>query len=127
MISDRTLVLGIGCKKNTSPSLLHAAVLNALQLKKISPDEIKSLVTIDLKCAEPALLALAEFLKIPLKGFSAAELAAVVVPNPSVMPLKQVGTSSVAEAAALLESSGGDLILSKTKLERTVTIAVARK
>ena len=47
--------------------------------------------------------------------YTAEELAAVEVPNPSSTVMKYVGTPSVCEASALLGSSNGRLIISKIK------------
>jgi cobalt-precorrin 5A hydrolase/precorrin-3B C17-methyltransferase len=68
---------------------------------------------------------------VPLVTYSAEELAAVEVPNPSGAPLAAVGTPSVAEAAALLR--GGELLVPKRKSERAdgqpamATCAVVRR
>ncbi|MDJ0361351.1 cobalamin biosynthesis protein [Rhodococcus sp. H29-C3] len=66
----------------------------------------------------------ARSLSVPLSVWTAAQLASVVVPAPSLLVDDAVGTPSVAEAAALLGSGGGTLILGKTKVG-SVTIAVA--
>ena len=47
--------------------------------------------------------------------FSSEELAAVEVPNPSATVQKHVGTPSVCEAAAILGSNHGELIIPKVK------------
>ena len=47
--------------------------------------------------------------------FTAEELAAVEVPNPSATVQKHVGTPSVCEAAAILGSNHGQLIIPKVK------------
>ncbi len=68
---------------------------------------------------------------MPLVTYSADELAAVEVPNPSDAPLAAVGTPSVAEAAALVD--GGELLVPKRKSERAdgqpamATCAVVRR
>ena len=56
----------------------------------------------DLKADEAGLLAAVRARDWPLAVFPAAELAGVLVPNPSETVLTAVGTPSVAEAAALL-------------------------
>jgi cobalt-precorrin 5A hydrolase/precorrin-3B C17-methyltransferase len=48
------------------------------------------------------------------------------VPNPSAEPLKVLGTPSVAEAAALLASGSGELVVQKTRSAMS-TVAVARR
>ncbi|MFI9116888.1 Rv2231c family pyridoxal phosphate-dependent protein CobC [Streptomyces venezuelae] len=67
---------------------------------------VRSLGTLDARAAEPGLVAAAAVLGVPLRGFTAGELAAVPVPHPSELPLAATGTASVAEAAALLAAAG---------------------
>ena len=53
------------------------------------------------------------------------ELAGVKVPNPSEAALRCLGTPSVCEAAAILASGGGNLILTKTKsINATAAVAI---
>jgi cobalt-precorrin 5A hydrolase len=61
-------------------------------------------------------------------GFTAAELAARPVPNPSLRVAAATGAPSIAEAAALLAAGpGAALILAKTARDGvTVAIAVSR-
>lgn len=79
----------------------------------LSPKSIAELATVDAKAQEPGIVAAAERLGVPLVSYSAEELAAVEVPNPSDAPLAAVGTPSVAEAAALI--GGGELLVPKRK------------
>lgn len=66
----------------------------------------------------------ADALGVRLQVWPGARLASVVVPDPSDRVRAETGTPSVAEAAAILTSSGGELILGKTR-SRGVTIAAA--
>ncbi|MDQ2726234.1 MAG: precorrin-3B C(17)-methyltransferase, partial [Actinomycetota bacterium] len=62
-----------------------------------------------------------------VRSFTAAQLASVQVPNPSEVVAAEVGTASVAEAAALLAAGpGADLVVTKRK-GGTATVAVARR
>ena len=49
------------------------------------------------------------------------------VPSPSPVVERWVGTGSVCEAAALLASRGGELVVPKRKKGNDVTVAVARR
>jgi cobalamin biosynthesis protein CbiG len=82
------------------------------------------LATLDRKLGEPGMQRLAVRLGLELRGFTSAELSQVVVPNPSEVVRRSVGTPSVAEAAALL-ASGGELLASK-RASAHATVAVAR-
>jgi cobalamin biosynthesis protein CbiG len=68
------------------------------------------------------MLAAAAHFGVPLRTFTAADLAAVDVPTPSAVVARHVGTPSVAEAAALL--SGARLLVPTTRSEHA-TCAVA--
>ncbi len=60
--------------------------------------------------------------------FTAEELSAVEVPNPSATVQKHVGTPSVCEAAAILGSNHGKLIIPKLKGRNwTAALAIAHK
>lgn len=97
----RLLWVGIGCERNTSPSLIESAVTNVLNQYNLEQKAIASLATIDLKNDEVGILALAEKWNLPLQIFTSEALNSVSVPNPSSIVEKEVGTPSVAEASAL--------------------------
>ena len=71
--------------------------------------------TIDVKSEEPFVDMLALDYQEEVKFFTAEQLAQVEVPNPSTTVLKHVGTPSVCEAAAILGSDHGKLIIPKVK------------
>ena len=71
--------------------------------------------TIDVKADEPFVDVLSEEYEEEVVFFTAEELAAVEVPHPSDVVEKHVGTPSVCEAAALLGSNHGRLIVEKVK------------
>ena len=71
--------------------------------------------TIDVKSEEPFVDLLVLDYQEEVKFFTAEELSAVEVPNPSATVLKHVGTPSVCEAAAILGSNHGKLIIPKVK------------
>lgn len=84
--------------------------------------------TIDVKADEPFVELLREKYHEDVIFFTAEQLAAVEVPNPSATVAKHVGTPSVCEAAAILGSNHGKLILSKIKGKNfTVALAIDRK
>jgi len=94
--------IGVGCDRGTSLATLQTALQKALHIVGTNTAHIQTIATIDLKSDEVGLLALAQALGLPLLCYSAKELAAVPVANPSMTVLKYVGTPSVSEAAALL-------------------------
>jgi len=71
--------------------------------------------TIDVKRDEPFVTLLQEEYNEEVVFFTAEELAAVEVPHPSATVEKHVGTPSVCEAAAILGSNNGQLVIPKVK------------
>ena len=71
--------------------------------------------TIDVKQDEEFVELLEEEYEEEVVFFTTEELAAVEVPNPSTTVQKHVGTPSVCEAAAILGSNHGKLIIPKVK------------
>jgi len=71
--------------------------------------------TIDVKEDEAFCAMLEDEYGDEVRFFSAEELSAVEVPNPSETVAKHVGTPSVCEAAAILGSNHGKLIIPKVK------------
>ncbi len=102
------LWLGIGCERDTSLSLLERLVDQTLAAHGLAPEAVAGLASIDRKGDELALLQLAERRGWPLRLFSASDLAAVEVPHPSAVVEREMGTASVAEAAALRAAACAD-------------------
>ncbi|GGV16885.1 precorrin-3B C(17)-methyltransferase [Streptomyces filipinensis] len=131
LLRPPSLVVGVGASRGAPAEEVLALVEAALAQAGLSVRSVAELATVDAKAEEPGLLAAAERLGVPLVTYSAEELAAVQVPNPSDAPLAAVGTPSVAEAAALVR--GGELLVHKRKSERAdgqpamATCAVVRR
>ena len=84
--------------------------------------------TIDAKKDEPFCRRLEKTYGEKVEFYTAEELAQVDVPNPSATVEKHVGTPSVCEAAAILGSNHGKLIIPKIKGENwTVALAIDHK
>jgi cobalt-precorrin 5A hydrolase/precorrin-3B C17-methyltransferase len=98
----RVLWVGIGCERGTSRELIKQAVQDVFQRNHFAEAAIAGIATIDLKADEAGLLEFCRDLHLPLRCFSAEELRCISVPNPSAVVAAEVGTPSVAEAAAIL-------------------------
>ncbi len=96
-----SLWLGIGCERDTSLPVLERLVAEGLEQQGLAREAVAGLASIDRKGDEPSLLALAEQHGWPLRLYDAPTLAAVAVPHPSETVAREMGTASVAEAAAL--------------------------
>jgi cobalt-precorrin 5A hydrolase len=125
------VVLGLGCDRGAAPETLATAVEQALALTGLPLSAVAGLATIDKKHDEAAIRELARRHGWPLRFYTARELAAVPVPNPSEAVLRHMGTPAVAEAAALLAAgTAADLILEKHKYcgadGKHATVSIAR-
>ncbi|GAX36265.1 cobalamin biosynthesis protein [Nodularia sp. NIES-3585] len=101
----QNLWVGIGCQKGSSRQLMATAIQKVFQENQLHENAIAGIATIDTKASEVGLLELCRLRSFPLKIFSADILSTVYVPNPAKIVEKTVGTSSVAEAAAILAAS----------------------
>ena len=126
------LWLGVGCERGTSLTLLEQAVDSALAADGLAPEAVAGLASASRKADEPALLQLAEQRGWPLRCFSSEVLAAVPVPNPSAVVLAELGTASVAEAAALLAAGPQSRLLQEKRIRHAgpgeqgaATVAIA--
>lgn len=126
------VILGVGCDRGTPLETLATAVAQALAAAGVGREAVAGLATIDKKSDEPCIRTLAERQGWPLQFFTAVQLAAVPVPNPSKTVQKYMGTPAVAEAAALLAAKVGveRLLVEKHKHRgadgRNATVSIAR-
>lgn len=120
-----SLAAGMGCNRGTDVEEMRNLLVETFSTNRLAIASLRSLATVDLKADEPGLLALAESLNLPLTIFTRDRLKSVAqVPTPSTMVEKHIGVKSVCEAAALLATHRGRLIVPKQKTAN-VTVAVA--
>lgn len=100
--NEPTLWLGVGYRRGTSVRCLSLAIQQACDSNLVATTDIIGLATLDRKAKEPMLQDYCQRQGWQLRGFTPAQLAQVEVPHPDPMVARQVGTASVAEAAALL-------------------------
>lgn len=129
----QVLWVGVGCGRLTPRSLIETAIQQVLQQYNLEENAIAGIATLDLKADEPGLVELCQVKNWPLRTFSSELLRAVQVPNPSAGVATAVGTSSVAEAAALQAAGVKALLVSKqiyrvstAPISRAVTVAIAQ-
>ena len=128
----RSLAVGLGCDRGTSPDLVARGVAALLSQHRLALASVREIGTIELKRDEPALASLAERLGRPLRLFSQAELESVRgVESVSETVRRHVGTGAVAEPAALLSSRAGRLVVprqiyTEPGAGRSMTLAAAR-
>ena len=117
--------VGVGCRRDISLEALEQAYEMLLKKGNIDPRAVCGLYTIDRKANEPALLALAGKLGLPLTDYTPAQLNAVKGQfSASAFVQKTTGTDNVCERSAVLGSGGGKLFLKKNA-GNGVTMAMA--
>ncbi|MGD1867312.1 MAG: precorrin-3B C(17)-methyltransferase [Phormidesmis sp.] len=130
----RVLWVGIGCERDTDQALVEYAIEKVARENHLALGAIAGLATLDLKADEVALLGLTQEKNWPLKCFSPELLKTVEVPTPSNIVEKEVGTPSVAEAAAITAADPQNpdclkvkkQIVKKEGLKGAVTVAIAQ-
>ncbi|MBU1174648.1 MAG: precorrin-2 C(20)-methyltransferase [Alphaproteobacteria bacterium] len=121
----KTLVAGVGCERGVTPDEIYGLLASTLSDKGLSPESLAAIASIDIKADEPALNRVAERFGVPLRLFSAAELAEeeARLVTPSEVVRAETGTPGVAEAAAL---KAGTLLVPKRRSARaTCAIGLA--
>ena len=126
VLRPKSLVAGMGCNRGTSAAELLDLLLKTLDRFGLAVKSLQTLATVDIKKDEPGLTALAAGLGISIRYFDKQELNSVQnVPRPSAAVEKHIGVRSVCEAAAILASRNGNLIVCKQKTPNA-TLAIAR-
>ncbi|RTL47419.1 MAG: cobalamin biosynthesis protein [Rhodocyclaceae bacterium] len=126
------IAAGLGCDRGTPFATVAQVLDEALAQAGVEASQLAVIATIEAKADEAAFLELAAARDLPLRFYSAAQLAAVEVPNPSETVRRYMGTPSVCEAAALLAANAGAdaLVIEKHKLRgpdgRNATVSLAR-
>lgn len=120
----KAVVLGIGCKKETSEENIEQIVFKTLEEYNIDILSVAEVATIDIKKNEKGLVNFCKKMNVNLRCFSPDELKNAKGSFTSSNFVKQTtGVDNVCERAAAL-ASGGDLIIKKTT-GNGVTVAVA--
>ena len=121
-------VLGVGCARGCDPAELWTLAQDTLAEAGIAPGAVAAVASLDLKADEPAVNALAARLGVPLRLFTATQLAAEAprLATPSEVVLAEVGCPGVSEGAALA-TAGPQAVLSVPKRKTAhATCALAR-
>lgn len=125
----KVLWIGLGCERNTSRKLIEQAVDETCQTYHLATEAIAGIASIDLKADEMGIVEICQRRNLIFKTFTAEQLNQVDVPTPSAVVKQEVGTFSVAEAAAIL--AGKNLLVSKQIFKSddqsgAVTVAIAQ-
>lgn len=125
----RIFSLGMGCRRGVDTERILEAIRLALEQLGISWQSIRGLYSIDRKADEAGLQEAAKILGVPFQTFSADEIQAVNEErglSSSGYVREKMGVDGVCEAASLLGTKQGVLILPKQKLNG-VTVAISQE
>ncbi len=123
-MTNKNLVIGIGCRKGKSLEEIEAAVLLALANRNI--DEVRLVTSIDIKTEEQGLLDFCHKYNLPIIFFSKAFINnAIQTLETSEWVYQSVGVEAVCEPCALAGSINGELIVTKI-VHCAVTVAIAQ-
>lgn len=125
ILRPKSLVAGIGCNRNTGSDEITEFIIKKMLEYRLSIKSLKCIASIDIKSDEKGLLETAQKLQIPIRFFTREELSAIDIPHPSKIVEKHIGVSGVCEAAAVIASEQGKLIVPK-QTSPNVTLAIAR-
>lgn len=125
LIHPKPYVLGVGAKKDLSPTTFMESFLAFCEQEGISGSEIAKIASIDVKKNEQAILELAQNLGCPFQTYSKEELQVVADKYPqSEFVKKTVGVGSVALASADLASKGN--VLTQRFAQNGATFALGK-
>jgi len=121
----KVTTVGFGLAHQAEPvANIYEEITTALQVHHVHLASIRRWCSIDVKADEPFCAMLKDEYHENILFYTADELGNIEVPNPSDTVQKHVGTPSVCEAAAILGSNHGQLIVNKVK-GKNWTMAVA--
>ncbi len=123
VLNPPSLVVGVGASSDAPAGEADRLMRRLLAQFGLSERSVAEVATIDRRVNDPVITALG----LPVSSFTAEQLATVEVPNPSEVVMAEIGSASVAEAAALLAAGpGAELIVEKIKAA-SATVAIARR
>jgi cobalt-precorrin 5A hydrolase / precorrin-3B C17-methyltransferase len=127
-LPPRVLALGVGCERGCSAGEIAALADAALAQAGLLPGEVAAVVSIELKRAEPGIVALAATLGVPVWLFTAARLLAETerLSERSAAVFRATGCWGVAEGAALAACGSDGVLLVPKRRSRRATCAVAQ-
>lgn len=124
----RTLAVGVGSARDAGPDAVIDLVRRTLAENDLAEAAVAGLFSLDVKADEPAVLAAAAALNVPVRFFDAAVLETETprLSAPSDVVFRQVGCHGVAEAAALAAAGPDATLLVPKRKTGSATCAIAR-
>lgn len=126
VLRPKTLTAGIGCNRGTDSAEIMGLLKQVLTEHRLAKNSLSIIASIDIKRDEPGILKVAQDLGCRIIFYTKDELNRVEgISNPSAVVKKYTGAKSVCEAAAILASNMGTMLVPKQKTQN-VTVAIAR-
>lgn len=123
-----TMVVGVGCRRETPKELILAAITDSLNNVNRSPKSVVAAASVIVKSDEVGLLAAVEELQWPIHFFTQEEMAPFIEAShieESNFVKQTIGVGNVCETTALLQAKSQTLLQKKTVYPRT-TVAIAQ-
>ncbi|MCX8119081.1 MAG: cobalamin biosynthesis protein [Desulfobacterota bacterium] len=125
--AKKDLIVGVGCRKGTSSEEIIDAIDEALRAAGRSRQEVRWVVSIDLKREEPGLRQACQSLGIPFRTISSDLVKRFSGPyRRSSLVKEKIGVEGVCEPCALIAGRRTSLLVPKHKRGR-VCVAIARE
>lgn len=121
------IVAGIGCRKGATTASVIAAINAALMARDIGVSKLAALAALQMKAAEPGIVAAAKALSLDLVAVNdeGAATASVRAATHSTASLDATGTRSASETAALAAAGPESRLLGPRLVLGDVTCALA--
>ncbi|MDE6730670.1 MAG: cobalt-precorrin 5A hydrolase [Oscillospiraceae bacterium] len=127
LLRPKSLVIGIGCKKNITFQDLETCFLELLDRQNLSVLSVFKIATISLKAQEPAILELCQKYKLILEIIPDEKIKNASLKFERSDFVEQItGLPSVAEACSYFGSYQGESLTGKIKFPG-ITLAICRK
>lgn len=118
----KDLVLGIGCRRNTSYEKLYDFVMSSLIKYNLDIKAVAAIVSVEVKKDEEGIIKLAEKINCPFKTFTKEEIKTVEDKyEKSEFVFKTLGITGVCEPS--VDLAGAEVVISKVKKDG-MTLAI---
>lgn len=127
VLVPRTFCIGVGSRRGISKENVLEAIQASLTKMKATDQSILGIFSIDIKQNETGIIEAAQELGVPFRSFTANEIQNVVNLkglSRSEFVKEKIGVDGVCEAASLLGTKQGEIILPK-QIQNGVTVAIS--
>lgn len=122
----RNLTVGIGCRKGTELSALHAALDRFMEQTGLDRRGICQITSIDRKKEEQGLVDLASDLGVPFVTYTSEELLQAPGEYPSSEFVREItGVDNVCQRSAMLGAGDGAAVIAEKTVVDGITMAAA--